>query len=152
MRKLLGFLCLVWFPLNDLKPGTDPLAEYQKFNFPRRDFSIISTPEGYYPDRVIVFKGEKIRFFLTSVTNEPACFLVKDHAVFLSAIRGKVSEGQVVFTKAGEYDFYCPGKKFRGKVVVLGKKDQFEQVKRVKNQNRTLSSKPGKEAWVPKEY
>jgi plastocyanin len=150
MRLWLSVLVFVFFVPQVF--SSEGKENYNKFEFPRRDFSIITTDEGYYPDKIIVFKGEMVRFFITSVTRKPHCFIIKDHPLFLSSLKGRVSEGQVVFTRAGEYEFYCPGNDFKGKVVVMGKKDRHEHVKKLDKNKRSLSSTPRNTVWMPKEY
>jgi plastocyanin len=110
---------------------------------PMREVAIIVTKEGYYPKSISVFEGEKIKFYVTSTVEEPNCMIVESHKVFLAANKGKLTEGETVFEKAGEFAFYCPGSKNDGKVVVLKKHVP----------NRDIASDNGKESlWTPKEY
>lgn len=111
---------------------------------PRREVSIIVTKEGYYPKSLSIFEGEKVKFFLTSTVEAPSCLIVENHRVFMAANKGKLTEGEAVFDKPGEFAFYCPGSKNDGKIVVLKK----TQAKR-----GIASEKKGDGmVWTPKEY
>jgi plastocyanin len=111
---------------------------------PTREVAIIVTKEGYYPKSISVFEGERLKFFVTSTVEEPNCMIVEAHKVFLAANKGKITEGEAVFDKAGEFAFYCPSSKNDGKVVVLKK-----QIPK-----REVASEKGHEGmvWTPKEY
>jgi plastocyanin len=111
---------------------------------PRREVSIIVTKEGYYPKSLSVFEGEKVKFFLTSTVEAPSCLIVEHHKVFMAANKGKLTEGEAVFDKPGEFAFYCPGSKNDGKIVVL---------KKVQAKREIASEKKGDSmVWTPKEY
>lgn len=118
-------------------------AEVEKIS-PTREVAIIVTKEGYYPKSISVFEGEKIKFYVTSTVEEPNCMIVEAHKVFLAASKGKITEGEAVFNKAGEFAFYCPSSKNDGKVVVLKKQTPKREVASEKNHDGML--------WTPKEY
>ena len=110
-----------------------------------RVVSIIVSPEGYYPNSISLFEGDKVKFFVTSTTEAPDCFMVQDHPVFLAANKGKITEAESVFDKAGEYSFFCPSTKNNGKIVVMKKRSAI----------RDIASDKGKDpqmTWTPKEY
>lgn len=111
---------------------------------PVREVSVIVTKEGYYPKSLSVFEGEKIKFYLTSTIEEPSCLIVESHKVFMAGNKGKVTEGEAVFDKPGEFAFYCPSSKNDGKIVVLKKVQP----------KRNIASESGNESmvWTPKEY
>jgi len=111
---------------------------------PVRELAVIVTREGYYPKSLSVFEGEKIKFYVTSTVEEPHCMIVESHKVFLAANKGKVTEAEVVFDKAGEFAFYCPSSKNDGKIVVLKKVMPKREVASEKSQEAAL--------WTPKEY
>lgn len=111
---------------------------------PLREVSVIVTKEGYYPKTLSVFEGEKIKFYVTSTVEEPNCLIVEAHKVFLAANKGKVTEGETVFEKAGEYAFYCPSSKNDGKIVVLKKAAPKREIASEKTDDTLL--------WTPKEY
>lgn len=116
----------------------------QKSVHPTREISIIVTKEGYYPKSLSVFEGEKVKFFVTSTVEEPNCMIVESHKVFMAANKGKVTEAEVTFDKAGEFAFYCPSSKNDGKVVVL---------KKAVSKRDIASEKEGSPSvWMPKEY
>ncbi len=112
---------------------------------PTREIAVILTKEGYYPKSLSVFVGEKVKFFVTSTVEEPGCLIVEGHKVFMAANKGKITESEVVFDRAGEFPFYCPSSKNDGKVVVL---------KKVNTNSRDIASEKEKESllWTPKEY
>jgi len=109
---------------------------------PTREIAVIVTKEGYYPKSLSVFEGEKVKFFVTSTLEEPHCMIVEGHKVFLAANKGKISETEVVFDKAGEFSFYCPSSKHDGRLVVLKK---F-------NPGREIASEKKPAVWMPREY
>lgn len=111
---------------------------------PTREVAVIVTKEGYYPKSLSVFEGERIKFFVTSTLEEPNCLIVESHKVFLAANKGKVTEAEALFDKAGEYAFYCPSSKSDGKIVVLKKAVPKREVASEKNQESMV--------WTPKEY
>jgi len=119
-------------------------AEVKKVNVPTREVAIIVTKEGYYPKNISVFEGEKIKFFVTSTVEEPNCLIVESHKVFMAANKGKVTESEVVFDKAGEFAFYCPSSKNDGKVVVMKKQ--------VPGRDVASEKKNAPSVWTPKEY
>lgn len=127
---------------------------FKKFKTPQRDFSIIVSNEGYYPDRLIVFEGEKVRFFVTSTSTEAKCFILENHNVFVPASKGRVAEAEVVLEKAGEYSFYCPSFAHRGKLVVLGERERSQPVVKVNRDpaSSTTVDRESEQHWVPREY
>ena len=133
MRTLLflSLICLSWTVQSETKMQ------------PTREISVIFTEEGYYPRSISVFEGEKVRFFVTSTTDKPHCFIVESHKVFLSATKGKISESEVTFDKPGTFSFYCPSSKNDGRVVVLETK---------KPERAVASEKKDPIQWVPKDY
>ncbi|WPU66335.1 cupredoxin domain-containing protein [Peredibacter starrii] len=110
---------------------------------PLREVAVIVTKEGYYPKSLSVFEGEKVKFYVTSTVEEPHCLIVESHKVFLAANKGKVTEAEAVFDKAGEFAFYCPSSKNDGKIVVL---------KKVVPKREVASEKGDGMLWTPKEY
>jgi plastocyanin len=118
--------------------------EIKKPTQPTREIAIIVTKEGYYPKAISVFEGEKIKFFVTSTVEEPNCLIVESHKVFMAANKGKMTEAEVVFDKAGDFAFYCPSSKNDGKVVVLKKQAPKREVASDRSNETSV--------WVPKEY
>ncbi len=135
--KFIVFSLLISFQVQAQKPT-------REVSGPTREVSIIVTREGYYPKTVSVFEGEKIKFYVTSTIEEPNCLIVEAHKVFMAANKGKVTEGETVFEKAGEYAFYCPSSKNDGKIVVLKKFVPKREVASEKSTDPSL--------WTPKEY
>lgn len=114
-----------------------------KHHEPTREVSIIVTKEGYYPKSLSVFEGEKVKFYVTSTIDEPHCMIVEGHKVFLAANKGKVTEAEATFDKAGEFAFYCPSSKSDGKIVVMKKYVPKREI---------ASEKGESTVWTPKEY
>ncbi len=122
-----------------------PLALAQDpSSLPNREVSIIVTKEGYYPKSVSVFEGERVKFYVTSTVEGPDCLIVESHKVFMAANKGKVSEAEAVFDKAGQFAFYCPSSKNDGKIVVLRKSAPKREIA---SERKTEGSQ-----WTPKEY
>ena len=104
--------------------------EAKSYTFPTRKLSLIATDEGYYPNNLVIFEGEKIELTLTSTSKDPSCLILKDKGVFLEASKGKISEANIQFKKPGTYKFHCPSQKIEGKVTVLQKIRPEVEVKR----------------------
>lgn len=111
---------------------------------PLREISVIVTKEGYYPKSLSVFEGEKVKFYVTSTVEDPDCLIVESHKVFMAANKGKISEAEATFDKAGEFAFYCPSSKNDGKIVVLKK---VLPKRDVASERKTEGA-----SWTPKEY
>lgn len=125
------------------------------FKDPLREVSIIVTPEGYYPDKIAVFEGEKVRFFVTSTTEDPHCFVIDKHKVFLGAKKGKMSEGETIFHTPGKFKFYCPSYQSQGYLTVLskGRKTVINiKEKQKKMRIRDVAGKVDPALWTPKNY
>ena len=43
----------------------------------KRELAIIISDEGFFPNRVVAFEGESVRFFLTSLSQNDSCFVMK---------------------------------------------------------------------------
>jgi plastocyanin len=112
---------------------------------PYREQAIIIGKEGFYPNRLVVYKGEKVRFFVTSVGVDSACFNIPDKGAFATASKDKIAETEVFFDKVGVFQFNCPNNTFTGRVMVLEKASDREETKR-----RGLASDLVK-VWMPKE-
>ena len=121
-------------------------AKAKKFDIPERNVSIIVTDEGYYPKSLSVFKGEKVKFFVTSTSKNPSCLLLPEKKVFLSAQKGKLSEGAAVFAEKGVHKFYCPTGKIFGEIVVL----ERPSVVKKRRAARELASEKVK-IWIPRD-
>ncbi len=117
-------------------------AQTQK-EAPLREVAVIVTKEGYYPKSISVFEGEKVKFYVTSTVEAPDCLIVESHKVFMAANKGKITEAEAFFDKAGEFAFYCPSSKNDGKIVVLKKK---------LSKKREIASEKKDMIWTPKEY
>jgi plastocyanin len=112
---------------------------------PYREQAVIIGKEGFYPNRITVFKGEKVRFFVTSVGVDSACFNIPDKNVFTSPKGEKIIETEAFFDKVGVFQFNCPNNTFTGRVMVLEKASD-----RAETNRRGLASDLVK-VWIPKD-
>lgn len=144
MKKTFGLVLLALFPISLTAQEPKPF-EAKAFKAPVREFSVIATDSGYFPDKLFAYVGEKARFFVTATADSPQCFLLKDHDVFLAAEKGKLEEGQVAFKYPGRFEFFCPSTKFRGHITVVEKPGAKKKLKR-----ETASVK--KSHWSPRDF
>ena len=114
-------------------------------DIPYREQAVIISKEGFYPNRLIVFKGEKVRFFVTATDEGSACFNIPDKNIYTTARAGKIVEAETFFDKAGTFQFNCPNNSFSGRVVVIEKAADKEETAR-----RGLASDVVK-VWRPKD-
>ena len=122
-------------------------ATKTKFSVPVREVSIIATDEGFYPRRISIFKGERLKIFLTGKDKNPSCLTIPSKDLFMAANIGEITEGSAFFKKAGVYKYYCPTGKIEGRITVLERPSKEEKIK------RKIASKSNKTRyWMPKEY
>lgn len=122
-------------------------SEKKVYKQPVREQALIVSKEGFYPQNIVAFTGEKVRLFLTTTTDEPSCFIFPEKKVFVSAQRGKIAEDEFEVDKAGVYEFHCPTGKIKGTITVLEK--ESERRKRI---DRSMASKQVIKVWRPKDY
>ena len=120
--------------------------EFKQLETPIMEKSVIVTEDGYYPQKIVTYSGVKVRLFLTSTTEMPSCFVVGEQNIFLPAKKGEVTEAEVYFDRVGEYNFYCPTGKIKGKFIVL--EHPNDRRKRVR---REVASKSKIKIWTPKD-
>lgn len=146
MKTLLSLL----FILNSLVAFSidygDTDVEAVNYTNPKRELSVIITPEGYYPKEFSVFVGEKVNFFVTNLSKKQSCMIIREKDFYLSSTRGKISEGSVVFDKPGVYSYYCPTGKIQGKLTVL---ERF--VSKTKREIASEKKKSVVRYWLPRE-
>ena len=94
---------------------------FHRFSTPLREHSIIATNEGYFPDHISIFEGEKLRIFFTSTSEISSCLKVREKKLFLSAKKGALAEGEIIFNNPGVFEYYCPAKNLKGTITVLRK-------------------------------
>ena len=123
--------------------AADQVLDYN-YQRPAREISIIATDEGFYPKNFSVFEGEKVRFFITSISTSPSCFVLENHDLFISANRGLIAEGEITFSKPGKTEFYCPANKRRGIITILKNK------KKKSKRSRSIASQT-EDFWMPRE-
>lgn len=112
---------------------------------PYREQAVIVSKDGFFPNRLVVFKGEKVRFFVTAVGVDAACFNIPDKNVYSTAQPSKIAEAETFFDKVGVYTFNCPNNTFSGRVMVLEKPSDRDETMR-----RGLASDTVK-VWRPKD-
>ncbi len=116
----------------------------ERLDHPLREISIIASETGYYPAAPIAFVGEKVRFFVTTTTEDKRCLLLPEKSLFLSMEKGRIDEGEFIATAPGIYKFHCPTGKLQGSLTVL---------QRPADKKRELASQAQERVrvWFPKE-
>lgn len=149
LRLILVLSILISFNSNALDEPS--VIQEKSFERPLREVSLIYTPEGYYPENISVFAGEKVRLFVTATTKQPGCLLIPQKEIFLSAQKGEVSEADLYFDRPGEFKFYCPNGKVFGKLTVL-ERPEVARARRQREVSRDIASKRSKvKLWKPRE-
>ncbi len=115
------------------------------FDRPMREVSVIVTDSGFFPDQMMAFEGEKIKFYITSTAGKNQCFVLQKHEVFIAAEKGLINEGEVTLDNAGKFKFYCPSFKYQGWLTVIEKGKPKEQRKPA-----SVEEKPN--YWLPRDY
>lgn len=133
----------------------EPLIEkdFKKkiYKNPLREFSIIVTDDGFYPNKLIAYVGEKVRFFVTSTTKNSQCFVLQKHEVFISAEQGHLNETETTLENPGRYKFYCPTTKHSGYLTVIDKASQAKEAARsVASESEEKPERP--KYWTPRDY
>ncbi len=123
----------------------DTYFKNQNLEIPYREQALILTKEGFYPNRLVAYKGEKVRFFVTAVGGENLCFNLPSKNIFTTAQVGKIIETEAFFDKAGTYVFNCPNSSFSGRLMIIEKAADKDETIR-----RGLASDVIK-VWQPKE-
>jgi len=127
-----------------LEYSDDPFGKARNLEAPQREYSIIASNEGFYPQNIVAFEGERVKLFLTTISKNPSCLMIPSKNVFLGATQGKMVEAEVLFDKAGSYEFFCPTGKIKGKIQVLKRETQSDIQKRAIASERNL-----KESNIP---
>lgn len=117
----------------------------ETLDVPYREQAIIVGENGFYPNRIIAYQGERVRFFVTSAGVKNACFNIPDKNVFSGPSEGKILEVEAFFDKSGVFQFNCPNSAYVGRVMVLEKAADKEERLR-----RGLASDVTK-VWRPKD-
>jgi hypothetical protein len=119
------------------------LAEEVKSK-PIREIAVIAGINGFYPEKIVAFKNEKLKVFFTSTQDQASCMILDQHKLFLSAKKGSISEAEIEVNNSGTFDIYCPGQEFKTKLMVLERPtDKKEEV-------REVERKPAH--WMPRDY
>jgi len=117
----------------------------KRYEFPIKKIAIISTKDGFYPQRIVLKEGEKLKIFLTSI-KQNGCFFMAKKNIFISAKENTITEKDIFFEKAGNYEFNCPSTHSKGQIIVLSKK------KKDKSITRKIASEPKVKTWIPRDY
>ena len=141
----LGFLFILVFHFKSAHALQETYFKETVNDVPYREQAVIISKDGFFPNRIVVYKGEKVRFFVTSVGVDSACFNIPDKNVFASPGKDKIAESEVFFDKVGVFAFNCPNNTFNGRVMVLEKAADREETQR-----RGLASDLVK-IWKPKD-
>lgn len=122
----------------------------KKFDVPLRELSIIVSKEGYYPKVLTAFVGEKVRFYLTTSTTNPSCFIMNDMNLTLAISPQNITEGEVFFGRPGEFNFHCPIGKIFGKIQILPRPEKKKSPDSTPSR-QVASQKPQLKMWWPKD-
>lgn len=119
------------------------------FKTPLREISVIVTDDGFYPNKIMAFQGEKVRFYITSTSKKSQCFVLQKHEIFVAAEKGVVNEAEVIVDHPGRFRFYCPSSKFNGHFTVFEKfSSEQEQARGVASESEEGQVKH----WIPRDY
>jgi plastocyanin len=124
----------------------DTYLQGQTYSNPIRQQSVIVSSDGYFPNVIHAFSGEKLKFFVTSTTTRPSCFTLPAKDVFLPANKGEITESVVYFEKPGVYEFNCPAGGVKGKIVV-----REHPVARRERIKREIASEKRVRIWRPRD-
>lgn len=123
----------------------DTYFKNQKLEIPIREVSVIVSKEGFFPNRLVVFRGEKVRFFLTSTIGGAQCFNIPSYNLFVSPAQSKVAEAEVYFDRAGIFPVNCPNNSMNARVVVLERAEDRKESERRGRVGHPVH------IWMPKE-
>lgn len=149
MKSLLTLLFLLLWGLM-AQAQAQAFAE-KSFERPVREVAIILTNEGFYPETLFAYKGERVRFYLTSISQKPKCFMMQDHNVFLSVKKGEVTEAQVDFDREEKVRFHCPSDRMEGVISVYEHPRELEGRRRREIASESKKQVLRPKAWMPKD-
>lgn len=147
MTKLIKLLVLMFISFNIYALEMN-YFQGEKYEHPKREISIISSDTGFYPKRPTVFVGEKVKIFVTSITDKPTCMIIKGQEFYVEAKKGEMSEGDLYFGSSGVHEFYCPASGHKGKLVVLEHPDRKKE--RIRREMASERKKRVK-VWRPRD-
>lgn len=117
---------------------------------PLREFSVIITENGYYPNNLVAYVGERVRFYITTTSKKSECFILQKHEVFISAQKGRLNEGDTLVENSGRYKFYCPASEHKGFLTVFDKNDVKKETATRDIASEPKDTKP--RYWTPRDY
>lgn len=147
MAQGLVLFLVVTAPSFALEDVSLPIQE-KKFDVPLREVAVIISKEGYYPKTLSVFAGEKVRFFVTSVSHETSCLIINGKNIAVTSAPGKIVEAEAFFDRPGEFSFHCPAGKIFGTLSVLARPKKKEEMPAPK---RNIASGTEVKVWRPKD-
>lgn len=152
MKRLsLYFFLISLFAPFELNALEEHRFQGKEMKIPYREVSVIATEEGFYPPTVMVYLGEKVRFFVTTTTKDDRCFLLKEKEIFLPAKLGKMAEGEAIFDELGTYQFHCPTGQLSGTLIVKERPSDVEKRRRREIASQMEQEKAKFRHWVPKD-
>ena len=120
----------------------------KSFKNPLREISVIISDDGFYPNRIVAYQGEKLKIFATTTSSQKQCFVLQKHELFLAVEKGLVNEGEVLLEHAGRFKFFCPASNKEGHITVLEKSNPRDQ--EFGSNREPASVQPS--YWVPRDY
>ena len=120
--------------------------EEKYYERPVREVSIIVSETGFFPDQMLAFEGEKLKFFVTSTSKKSQCMVLQKHELFVAAEKGIVNEAEVTVEHPGKFRFYCPSFGHEGWLTVVKKGNTSQEVRKPASEDE----KP--KYWTPRDY
>lgn len=123
----------------------------QTYDRPIREVALILSDEGFYPKSLFAYKGERVKFFITSLSERPKCFILTEKEIFLGVKKGEMIEAVVDFDREGNMRFHCPTDKMEGVISVFEHpREKALRIRReIASQNKERLNAP--KVWLPKD-
>jgi hypothetical protein len=148
MKSLYGLYILALFGSFTAISNDEP--EKVWFDAAKREMAIIITDEGFYPQQLSVFQGEKVTFYLTSTAREDRCFMIANKEIFVPVYKNQLQIVEVEFKREETLDFHCPVGNMRGRISIL----EHPNHRKDRLQKRELASESvtrQPKIWMPRE-
>ena len=114
---------------------------------PVREISVIVTDTGFFPDHMMAFEGEKLKFFITSTSKKSQCMVLQKHEFFVAAENGVINQADVTVDQPGKFKFYCPSFGHEGWLTVFKKGKASDEIRKPASVD---DDKP--KYWTPRDY
>ena len=119
---------------------------------PIQERSVIFDKGEYYPDKIILREGDKLKLFFANLSEKKSCLYGKSLDLFLSADPGEFVEKELVLSNFGEYKLSCPGPKSELTVLVLRRVESRNLASGQPKSGRNPASITKQSSqWVPKD-